>query len=135
MGMAAENDVDAADAAGQLEVDIHAVMRQQHHGIDLVGGAQRIDQFLQLVVANAEGPVRREPLRMRDRHIGKGLPDDGDAMAADLLDDGRLEHASRCGIERLGVVERGFLGEEDVLRQELALEAREIAAQRLLRRR
>ena len=44
----------------------------------------------------------------------------------------RLEHAAGGRIERLGVVEGGFLGQEDVLRQELALEALEIAAQRLL---
>ena len=129
--MAAEDDVDAADAAGQLEIDVHAVMRQQHHGIDLVAVAQRIDQLLQLVVANAEGPVRRESFRVRDRHIGEGLPDHGHAVPADLLDGGRLEHASRRRIERLGVVECGFLGQEHVLRQEFALEAFEVAAQRL----
>src|ERR1700682_662051 len=66
---------------------------------------------------------------MRDRHVGKCLPDHGDAVAADLLDRGRLEHASRRRIERLGVVERGFLGQEDVLRQEFALEALQVAAQ------
>ena len=53
-------------------------------------------------------------------------------MTADLLDDRRLEDAAGGRIERLGVVEGGFLGEEDVLRQELALEAIEIVAQRLL---
>ncbi len=90
-----------------------------------------IDQLLQLVVADAERPVRREALGMRDRHIGKRLPDHGDAVAADLLDGGRLEHAARGGIECLGVVEGGFLGQEDVLRQEFALEALEIGAQRL----
>src|SRR6185503_7726474 len=41
-------------------------------------------------------------------------------------------HAPRGGIERLGVVEGGFFGEEDVLRQELALETFEVGAQRLL---
>ena len=45
VGMAAEDDVDAADAAGELEIDIHAVMRQQHHGIDLVVGAQPLTSF------------------------------------------------------------------------------------------
>ena len=79
---------------------------------------------------NFQSGVKR--FGMRDRHIGKGLPDHGDAMAADLLDDGRLEHAARGRIERLGVVEGGFLGEEDVLRQEFALEAFEVGAQRLL---
>ena len=86
MGMAAEDDVDAADAARKLQVDVHAVMREQHHGIDLVVVAMGRDELLQLVVADAEGPVRREALGMGDRHIGKGLADHGDAVAADLLD-------------------------------------------------
>ena len=94
MGMAAENDVDAGDAAGELEVDIHAVMREQDDGVDLVGVATDIDELLQLLVADAEFPVRRETLRVRDRHIGKRLSDHGNTMPADLLDAGRLEHAA-----------------------------------------
>jgi hypothetical protein len=69
-------------------------MRQQDHGIDLVVMAMRIDQLLQFLVADAELPVRCEALWVRDRYIRKGLADDGDAMAADLLDGGRLEHAA-----------------------------------------
>ena len=91
-----------------------------------------IDELLQFLVADAEFPVRRETLRVRDRHVRECLPDHGDAIPADFLDDGRLEHAPRGRIERLGVVERGFLGEENVLRQEFALEAFEVGAQRLL---
>ena len=132
VGMAAENDVDAGDAAGELEVDIHAVMREQNDGIDLVGVAMDIDELLQFLVADAEFPVRRKALRVRDRHVGECLPDHGDTIPADLLDDGRLEHAPRGRIERLGVVEGGFLGEKNVLRQEFALEAFEVGAQRLL---
>ena len=132
MGVSAQNDVDPGNAAGELEIDVHAVMRQQHDRIDLVVAAQAIDQLLQLLVANAEFPVRRETLGMGDRHIGKRLTDHGYAMPAEFLDHRRLEHPARCGIERLGVVERGFLGQEDVLRQEFALEAFEIAAQRFL---
>ena len=75
VGMAAENDVDAGDAAGELEVDIHAVMREQDDGIDLVVVAMRIDELLQLFIADAEFPVRRKALRVRDRHVGKRLPD------------------------------------------------------------
>ena len=57
------------------------------------------------------------------------------AVSADLLDDGRFEHAARSGIESGRVVERGFLGQEDVLRQELALEALEVARAASSRRR
>ena len=129
VGMAAENDVDTAHAAGELEIDIHAVMRQQHHGVDLVGVSQAVDQFLQFFVVDSERPVRRKPLRMRDRHIGKGLTDHRDTMPADLLDRGRLEHPLCRGIECLGVIERRFIGEIDILRQKLALEPFKVAAQ------
>ena len=130
--MAAQDDVDAGDAARELQVDVHAVMRQQQHGIDLVLLAVQIDELLQFVVADAERPVRREALGMRDRDVRKRLADHGDAIAADLLDRRRLEHAARGGIERLGVIELRFIGEEDILRQEFTLEAPEILAQRLL---
>src|SRR5258708_7243671 len=36
MGVASEDDVDTADAARELQVDVHAVMRQQNDGVDLV---------------------------------------------------------------------------------------------------
>ena len=41
----------------------------------------------------------------------------------------RLEHAARRGVERVRVVESSLLGEEDILRQEFAPEALEVAAQ------
>src|SRR3954452_9180587 len=88
--------------------------------------------LLKFLLADAEGPVRCEPLRMRDRHVREGLADDRDAMAAELLDHGGLEHASRRLVEGRGIIECGFLGEKNVLRQKLAPEAREIVAQRLL---
>ena len=106
-------------------------MRQQQHRVDLVGVAQAIGQLLQFAVADSELPVRRKTLGMGDRHIGKGLPDHGHAMAADLLDGVRLENPPRRRVERLRIVEGGFLREVDVLRQEFALEALEIGAQRL----
>ena len=130
--MAAENDVDAGDAAGELQIDVHAVVREQDDGVDLVLLPQAIDDLLQLAVADAEGPVRREALGMRDRHIRERLADDADAEAADFFDRRRLEHAAGCLVEGRLVVERGFLGQEHVLRQELALEALEIGAQPFL---
>ena len=83
--MAAENDVDAGDAAGEFQIDVHAVVRQQHDGIDLVLLAQSVDDLLQLRIADAECPIGREALGMGDRHIGHGLADDADAMAVRLL--------------------------------------------------
>ena len=131
MGVAAENDVDAGDAARELQIDIHAVVRQQHHGIDLVFRAQLVDQLLQVRVADAEGPVGRETLGMRDGNVGKCLADNADAEAADFLDRRRLEDAAACLVEGRLVVERGFLGEKHVLRQELAFEFFQVRAQAL----
>src|SRR3954466_203337 len=130
--MAAQDDVDASPPAGKLEIDVHAVMRQQHHGIGAVDVSNGVHQLLQFLFADAERPVRGEPLRVGDRYIRKRLADNGNARAADLLDQGRLEYAAGSRIERLGVVECGLFREEDVLRQELALEALEIVAERLL---
>ena len=86
VGVPAEDDIDAGDAAGKFQIDIHAVVRQQNDGVDFVVAAQGVDHFLQFVVADTEGPVRREAFGMRDRHIGKRLSDDGDPATADLLD-------------------------------------------------
>src|SRR5207342_1693044 len=122
VGMAAENHVDTAKAAGKLEVDVHAVMGKQHDRVDLVGIAQAIDKSLHFLLADSEGPVRRKPFRMRDRNIGKGLTDHGNAVIADLLDRGRLEYPAGSLVESFGAVEAGFLGQVDVLRQEFALE-------------
>ena len=132
MGMAAENDVDAGNAAGKLEIDVHAVMRQQEDGIDLVLLAQSVNDFLQLRVADAECPIGREALGMGDRHIGHGLADDADATAVHFLDRCRLEDAAGCGIESRRVVEGGLVGQEHVLRQKLAFEPVEILAQNFL---
>src|SRR4051794_9532054 len=88
--------------------------------------------LLQLLLPDAKRPVRREPFWVRDRHVGKGLADDRDAIAAELLDRRGLEDAPRGLVEGRGVIECGPLREEDVLRQKLALEAAEIVAQHLL---
>ena len=97
--------------------------------------AQVVDQLLELGVADAERPIRHEALGMRDRHIGHRLADDRDSMTADLLDGRRLECAAGRGIEGRRVVECGFLGQEDVLGEELALEtARDCAAASARRR-
>ena len=66
---------------------------------------------------------------MRDRHIGKGLADDRDAHAADLLHRRRLENAAGFRIERRLVVEGRVLGQKNILRQKLAFEAGEVFAQ------
>ncbi len=132
VGVAAENDIDASDAAGELEIDIHAVVRQQHHRVDLFRAAQMIDQLLQFIVAHAEGPVRHKTFGVRDRHIGEGLADDGEPIIAEWLDRIGLEHTPGRLVEGLCIVERRFLGEEHVLRQELTLEVAQILAQHIL---
>lgn len=131
VGVAAENDVDAANAACEFQIDVHAVVRQQQHRIDLVVLAQLVDELLQRGFADAEGPIGREAPGMGDRDVGHRLADDAEAAAAGFLDGRRLEHPPGGGVERGGVVERGLVGEKDVLRQELAVEAADIAPQRL----
>ena len=83
-------------------------------------------------VADAEGPVGRKTLGMRDRHIRERLADNADAETADFFHHRRLEHAAGGLVEGRLVVEGGFLGQEHVLRQELALEAFEIGGELFL---
>ena len=105
VGMRGQDDVDALDARGQLAVDVEAVVRQQHDQRRAVL-ARLVDIDLDIVLANAEGPIRDHPARIGDRRIGQRLSDHGDAHAA------ALDH--RHGIEG-GLVP---LGVADVLREE-----------------
>ncbi|MCY1297115.1 hypothetical protein D9M70_465420 [compost metagenome] len=111
MGVAAEDGIEPAHARGQLQVDVHAVVRQQHHRLRALA-ACRVDDLLQVFFLDAEGPVRHEIARVGDRRIGEGLADDGHRHAVDLADHVRIEHRVA---EVVGL---------DVLRQEgdLALE-------------
>ena len=91
MGVAAEDGVDAGDAAGHLQVDVHAVVRQ--HDDDLGAfGARLVHPFLHAVVADAKAPVRHMVARVGNRRVGEGLADDGDLNAVHFLHDVGLEH-------------------------------------------
>ncbi len=107
--MCRQDHVDAADAAGELAVDVEAVMRKQH---DQRGAflARLLDVELEIVLADAERPVRNHPARIGDWRVGQGLADDRD------LDAAALDH--RHGVERRLVP----LGVAHVLRQERELE-------------
>ena len=91
VGVAAEDGIDAGDAAGHFEVDVHAVVREHDHDLGAVG-ARVVHPFLHAVVADAETPVRHHPARVGDRRVGEGLADDGDFHAVHLLHDVGLEH-------------------------------------------
>ena len=83
MRVTAENSVDAGDATTELEIDVHAVVRQENDDLRLLA-AHFVDDLLQLLLANAETPIRDEAARMCDRRVGKCLPDDRDGGAVDL---------------------------------------------------
>ena len=128
MSVPAKDNIDASDPAGKLEIDIHAVMRQQDNGISMLGLTHRIDHFLHLGVANAESPIRHEATRMGNWLIGEALADDGNAPTPNLTDDIGLEHSPAVCIESFRIIERGLIGQEDVLRKKLAFEFCEVAA-------
>src|SRR5580658_633790 len=105
VGMAAEDHVDAAYARGELEVDVHSVMRQQHDDRGAFG-PQFVHVPLQRFLANAEVPVSDVIARMRDRRIWERLADNADGHTVDL---------AQCRGCKHGVAEvRGG----DVLREE-----------------
>ena len=91
MGVAAQDGVDAGDAAGEFEVHIHAVVRQQHHHLCALG--TRLGHgFLQVVFLDAEGPVGHHVARVGDWCVRKGLTDDGAGHAVERAHDKGLEH-------------------------------------------
>ena len=80
MGVPAENGVDARYPRSQLQVGIHAVVRQQY---DRVGAfcANLVDCLLQPFFLDAEGPVGNQVPRIGDGCVGEGLTDDRDRCA------------------------------------------------------
>ena len=102
MSVAAQDDVDSGYAAGELQVDVHSVMRQHQHGVNSFIVAQAVDKLLQLLVADAERPVGYEALGVGNRHIRKRLANDrrSDAPPISLIVTGlkaRPEAASNAG--------------------------------------
>ena len=91
MGMAAEDGIDTGNAAGHLEVHIHAIVRQYHDHLGALG-ACIVHPLLHVVVADAEAPVRHEVARIGDRGIGEGLAENGHLYPVDGLHDVGLEH-------------------------------------------
>ena len=91
MGVTAENRINAAHARGELEVDIHAVVRQQHHRLCTFAPC-RVHRFLQQLFLDAEIPVSDKVTRVRDRHIRIGLTDDGDSHTVHRTHGVRREH-------------------------------------------
>ncbi len=75
----------------ELEIDVHAVVRQQHDGLGALA-ARVVDRLLQTLFLDAERPVGNEVARIGDRRIRKCLADDRDRDAVDRLDHVRLEH-------------------------------------------
>ncbi len=89
--VAGQDHVDALHPAGQLAVDVEAVVAQQHDQIDLVG-AQLLDIGRDLLFLDAERPVGDQVARVGDRRVGKRLADHADAQAATLEHSGGLKH-------------------------------------------
>ena len=91
MGVAPEDDVDSCDPPRELEVDVHAVVREQRH--DLGAFAPRfVHGALQAPLLDAELPVGDETARMGDRRVRERLADHGNRNAAQAADRVRLEH-------------------------------------------
>ena len=60
-------------AAGELAVDVEAIVRQQHDDRGAIG-ARLIDLLLHILFANAEFPLREHPARIGDGVNGKAWP-------------------------------------------------------------
>ena len=91
MGVAAEDRVDAAHARSELDVHVHAVVREQDHRLRALG-ARFVHRALQRLLLDAEVPVRHQVPRMGDRRVWKRLADDRHRHAVHRLDHVGREH-------------------------------------------
>ncbi len=101
--MAAEDGVEPAHARGQFQVDVHAVVRQQHDHLCALA-ARLVDHRLQVFFLDAEAPVGDEVRRVGDRRVREGLADDRDRHAVGFADHIGLEHgvAEVAGLDVVG---------------------------------
>ena len=91
MRVATHDGVDAADATGHLQVDVHAVVAQNDDHLSAFGPGF-VHHLLHVLVLDAKGPVGHHVARVRNRGVGESLPDDGAGHAIDLANDIGLEH-------------------------------------------
>jgi len=113
--VAAQDGVDAAHAAGHLQVGVHAVVADDDDDLRALGPGL-VDHLLHVLVLDAEFPVLDHVARVGDRRVGEGLADDGHRHAVHLLDDVGLEHRV-AEVQRLDV-----LGHEVELAGEVLLD-------------
>ena len=91
MRVTAQNGVNAAHTRGHFQINIHAVVTQQHNSLRPFGSGI-VDGFLHFAFANTERPVGHQPSRVGNRCVRKSLTDDGDAHAIYFFDHIRFEY-------------------------------------------
>ena len=91
MGMRGQYDVEPLHAAGELAIDVEAVMRKQHDDRSPVG-PRLVDLLLHILFANAELPLREHPARICHCRARQCLADHGDLGATPLEHLAGLEH-------------------------------------------
>ncbi len=100
--MAAEDGVQAAHTAGELQVDVRAVVREQHDRAR-AAAPRVVDRLLQVLLLDPERPLRHEVPWIRDRRVGIRLPDHRHRHAVDLAQRVGREHGI-AEVQRLDVV-------------------------------
>ena len=107
MRVAAEDHVNAGHSGSELEIHVHAVVRQQDH--DTCLAAHIIHGLLHLLFADPEAPVGDEVARVRDRRVRECLADDCDRNPVDLAQRVGRKHGV-AEIRRANVLRDEFRG-------------------------
>ena len=95
--MAPKNHIDAGHTRREFQVDIHAIVRKQHHH-HRTFAAHFVDDFLHLGFLDAEIPFRRQVARIGDRRIGKRLADNRNRHTVHFLHRvGRKHRVAKIG--------------------------------------
>ena len=72
VSVATQDNIDTSHTAGQLEINIHSIVRQQHDGIDFFCLAKLIDNLLKFVFADAKRPIWYTAWDEQSEH--RGMP-------------------------------------------------------------
>ena len=91
MRVTTHDGVDTTDSAGHLEVNVHAVVANDHHHLGAFASGL-IDHGLHVLVLNTEGPVGHHVTRVGNGRVGERLTNDGAGYAVDFFNDVGFEN-------------------------------------------
>ena len=127
--MAPENKVDTGHPRSELQIHIHAVVRQQHHRSGFFLRADHCHQFGEFVFTDTEGPIGNKTAGIGDRCVGESLANHGHTLPPQVANGVGLKRMSAVFVESDSAIKEGLVPHKTVLREKFPLEGIEIGPQ------